>query len=75
MVKLAKRFEGVPNGEIYPVTYEPGDECPEELLGAAIAMGVVDDADAKAKAAEEAAAAKAKVDEEAAAAKAKAEGK
>lgn len=50
MVKLVKKFEGVPNGEIYPVTYEPGDECPEELLGAAIELGAVAKSDAKADA-------------------------
>ena len=30
-MKVIKQFDGVPNGEIYPVTYMPGDECPPEL--------------------------------------------
>ena len=44
-----KPFTGVPNGEIYPVNYEPGQECPSELLDAAKELGAVaaDDADAK----------------------------
>ena len=36
-----KPFKGVPDGEIYPVEYEPGDECPPELLDAAKAAGAV----------------------------------
>ncbi|WP_162242014.1 hypothetical protein [Duganella sp. Leaf126] len=36
-----KPFKGVPDGEIYPVDYAPGDECPPELLEAAKACGVV----------------------------------
>lgn len=45
-----KPFTGVPNGEIYPINYEPGEECPHELLDAAKELGAVavDDADAKA---------------------------
>lgn len=58
MVKLTEDFEGVPTGEIYPVTYWAGDDCPEELLGAAVALKKVSAKDAaaylKAKAAEEA---------------------
>lgn len=30
-MKAINRFQGVPNGEIYPVTYEPGDDVPPEL--------------------------------------------
>ncbi|MGV3679773.1 MAG: HeH/LEM domain-containing protein [Acidovorax sp.] len=30
-MKVTKPFDAVPNGEIYPVTYQPGDECPPEL--------------------------------------------
>lgn len=30
-MKVIKQFEGVPNGQIYPVAYMPGDECPPEL--------------------------------------------
>ncbi|WP_166454874.1 hypothetical protein [Duganella aquatilis] len=36
-----KPFKGVPDGEIYPVDYEPGDECPPELEAAAIECGAV----------------------------------
>ena len=34
-MKFAKTFKGVPNGEIYPVEYQPGDDCPPELEHAA----------------------------------------
>ncbi|WP_057199561.1 HeH/LEM domain-containing protein [Acidovorax sp. Root217] len=30
-MKVTTQFDAVPNGEIYPVTYMPGDECPPEL--------------------------------------------
>lgn len=45
-----KPFTGVPNGEIYPINYKPGQDCPPELLDAAKELGAVagDDADAKA---------------------------
>jgi len=43
-MKLIKPFRGVPNGEIYPVDYKPGDECPVELLDAAIHFGAVETA-------------------------------
>lgn len=36
-----KRFYGVKAGEIYPVWFEPGQECPPELEPAAIAEGAV----------------------------------
>ena len=32
MAKFIKPFYGVPNGEIYPVHYNVGDEIPEEFL-------------------------------------------
>ena len=38
-MKLTKPFRGVPDGEIYPVQYQAGDECPPELEAAAIALG------------------------------------
>lgn len=41
-MKLTKPFRGVPAGEIYPVQYEPGDECPPELQAAAKALGALD---------------------------------
>ncbi|MDQ2822741.1 MAG: hypothetical protein M3Y65_20580 [Pseudomonadota bacterium] len=34
-MKFTKLFRGVPDGCIYPVGYQPGDECPPELLQAA----------------------------------------
>ena len=30
-MKAIKQFQGVPDGGIYPVTYEPGDDVPPEL--------------------------------------------
>lgn len=32
---FSKEFRGVRAGEIYPTTFEPGDECPPELVDAA----------------------------------------
>lgn len=34
-MKAIKRFQGVPDGEFHPVTYEPGDDVPPELEAAA----------------------------------------
>lgn len=42
MAKLTKPFSGVPNGEIYPVEYKAGDDCPPELEAHAAALGVLD---------------------------------
>lgn len=39
---VTKSFEGVRAGEVYPVVIEAGEECPSELLDAAIALGCVD---------------------------------
>lgn len=41
MAKFTKSFLGVPDGEIYPVQYEKGDEVPAELLDAAKEAGCV----------------------------------
>ena len=41
MAKFTKPFLGVPDGEIYPVQYEKGDEVPAELLEAAGEAGCV----------------------------------
>lgn len=41
MAKFTKPFYGVPDGEIYPVQYEKGDEVPAELLEAAKEAGCV----------------------------------
>ena len=45
-MKFAKTFKGVPDGEIYPVEYQPGDECPPELESAARECEVLEDAPA-----------------------------
>ncbi|MDF4005314.1 hypothetical protein P3W33_18095 [Luteibacter sp. PPL552] len=42
MPKLNKPFCGVPDGQIYPVEYAAGDECPAELVTAAKALGALD---------------------------------
>ncbi|KVD79860.1 hypothetical protein WL05_21040 [Burkholderia ubonensis] len=44
MAVFSKVWRGVPAGKIYPVTYEPGDECPPELEGAAAAADALDGA-------------------------------
>ncbi|MCA1857448.1 hypothetical protein LE190_16160 [Massilia oculi] len=41
-MKLTKPFLGVPDGEIYPHQYQPGDECPPELQAAAVVLGAAD---------------------------------
>lgn len=41
MAKLIKAFRGVPDGEIYPVGYAVGDECPKELEAAAMELGAL----------------------------------
>ncbi|WP_426195092.1 hypothetical protein [Massilia sp. DWR3-1-1] len=40
-MKFTKVFRGVPDGGIYPVGYQPGDECPPELEAAAFECGAV----------------------------------
>lgn len=46
-MKLTKTFKGVPDGEIYPVEYNPGDECPPGLEAAAIELGAAEEKPAK----------------------------
>jgi hypothetical protein len=41
MNKLSKPFRGVRNGDIYPTEFAPGDDCPPELMAAAIALGAL----------------------------------
>lgn len=41
-MKLSKAFRGVPAGEIYPVDYQAGDECPAELESAAADVGALE---------------------------------
>lgn len=50
-MKFIKEFAGVPEGEVYPVHYAMGDECPPELEEAALEQDAVD-ADAYADAAQ-----------------------
>lgn len=42
MAKFEKTFHGVPDGAIYPVEYQPGDECPKELEASAQALGALE---------------------------------
>jgi len=46
-MQLVKAFLGVPDGEIYPVQYQPGDECPPELEVAATTLGAFGDAESE----------------------------
>lgn len=41
-MKFSKAFRGVPSGEIYPVEFNAGDECPAELESAAAAVGALE---------------------------------
>lgn len=51
MAKLIKPFKGVKNSEIYPTTFEVGDECPRELEDGARELGALEGADDKKSAA------------------------
>lgn len=39
MAKFIKPFRGVPEGEIYPVQFVAGDDCPPELEAGALSVG------------------------------------
>lgn len=43
-MKLTKTIRGVPEGEIYPVEYLAGEDCPSWLLPAARDLGAVEEA-------------------------------
>ncbi|WP_207458648.1 hypothetical protein [Azospirillum sp. SYSU D00513] len=43
-MKFIKPFRGVKAGEIYPTEFKPGDTCPDELAGAAEALGALEEA-------------------------------
>lgn len=43
-MKLTKTIRGVPQGEIYPVEYPAGEDCPSWLLPAARDLGAVEEA-------------------------------
>lgn len=45
MLKFKKQFQGVPDGEIYPRTYEPGEACPPELESGARSLDAVEEVD------------------------------
>ena len=44
---LKQNFWGVPSGEIYPVQYEAGTECPAEFLDAARSINALQTKDIK----------------------------
>jgi hypothetical protein len=41
MSKFTKPFRGVPQGEIYPVRFAAGEECPAELVAGALSVGAL----------------------------------
>ncbi|MBN5173065.1 hypothetical protein JY430_13165 [Stenotrophomonas maltophilia] len=41
MAKFIKPFRGVPEGEIYPVQFVAGDDCPAELEAGALSVGAL----------------------------------
>ncbi|WP_329953061.1 hypothetical protein [Stenotrophomonas sepilia] len=41
MAKFIKPFRGVPEGEIYPVQFVVGDDCPPELEAGALSVGAL----------------------------------
>lgn len=46
---FSKEFRGVRDGEIYPETFQPGDECPPELVDAALSLEVLEAPESKKK--------------------------
>lgn len=42
MPRFKTAFRGVPNGEIYPIDYNPGDHCPTELAEAAKSLDALE---------------------------------
>lgn len=41
MAKFIKPFRGVPEGQIYPIQFASGDECPPELEAGALSVGAL----------------------------------
>ncbi|MFK3845742.1 hypothetical protein [Stenotrophomonas sp. NPDC078853] len=41
MAKFIKPFRGVPEGQIYPIQFAAGDECPPELEPGALSVGAL----------------------------------
>lgn len=48
MAKLKSDLFGVKAGEVHPATIPAGEECPPELLEAALELGAVDEKEGKA---------------------------
>lgn len=46
-MKLSKAISGVVDGEVYPRTFAPGDDCPPELENAAREAGALENKAAK----------------------------
>ncbi|MGK5049613.1 hypothetical protein ACQ4WP_27510 [Janthinobacterium sp. GB4P2] len=46
---FSKEFRGVRDGEIYPTTFQPGEECPPELQDAALSLDALEVPDPKKK--------------------------
>lgn len=49
MAKFSSEFRGCRNGEVYPSTFQPGDDCPAELEAAAREVGALEAKKAPAK--------------------------
>lgn len=49
MPKFVKTFRGVVDGEIYPRDFEEGDDCPDELVAAALELEAIEGAPDKPK--------------------------
>lgn len=47
-MKFSKLFHGVPDGEVYPREYQPGDSCPPELEEGARSLDALESPDSKA---------------------------
>jgi hypothetical protein len=41
MAKFIKPFRGVPEGQIYPIQFAAGDDCPPELEAGALSVGAL----------------------------------
>ncbi|MFE3968373.1 hypothetical protein [Stenotrophomonas sp. YIM B13575] len=41
MAKFIKPFRGVPEGQIYPIQFTAGDDCPPELEAGALSVGAL----------------------------------
>lgn len=41
-MKFIKSFRGARRGEVFPTDFKAGEECPDELIAAAKALGAVE---------------------------------